>query len=108
MARAPNLRRNTSIGFPERNDYHAIAEMVPANLPPDIRDDIVQAIFMAFLEGSLRRDQVKERVRQFVTAHNRDANRHGTGKFRLISLDAPVFADSSTRLGDTITRGLWD
>lgn len=40
----------------EANDYHRIVELVPANLPPDMRDDIVQSIFLALLEGSLRRD----------------------------------------------------
>jgi hypothetical protein len=63
---------------------------------------------MALLEGSLRRDQVKERVRQFIAAHNREANKHGVGKYRLVSLDAPIFDDSSMTIGDRITRGLWD
>jgi hypothetical protein len=44
---------------------------------------------------SLRRDQVQARIRQFVTAHTREANRHGVGKYGLVSLDAPMFADSS-------------
>jgi hypothetical protein len=41
---------------------HAVADMVPSNLPPEVRDDIVQFIFMALLEGSLRRDEVKARI----------------------------------------------
>jgi hypothetical protein len=81
---------------------------VPQNRPPDVRDDIVQSIFMALLEGSLRRDQMKERIRQFVTSHNREANKHGTGKYGLVSLDAPIFDDGPMRLGNAITRGLWD
>jgi hypothetical protein len=56
----------------------------------------------------LQRDQVKARVRQFVTAHNRDANRNGVGQYGLISLDVPIFAESHTTRGDTIVRGLWD
>ena len=60
------------------------------------------------LRGSLRRDQVKERVRQFVTAHNREANKHGTGKFGLISLDAPIYEDGVTTLADRATRSIWD
>jgi hypothetical protein len=82
--------------------------MVPQGLPPDVRDDIVQSIFMALLEGSLQRNQVKERIRQFVTAHNREANKHGVGKYGLRSLDAPIFDDGSGSLGDRISRGLWD
>ncbi len=92
----------------ETNDYHAVAAMVPSNLPPEVRDDIVQSIFMALLEGSLRRDEVKARVGQFVKAHNREANKHGTGKFGLISIDVPAYAEGSTALVETISRGLWD
>jgi hypothetical protein len=101
-------RKVTAQRRDQANDYHVISAMVPANLPPDVRDDIAQSIFMALLEGSLRRDQVKERVRQSVTAHNREANRSGVGKYGLVSLDAPIFADNSMSLSDTITRGLWD
>jgi hypothetical protein len=78
---------------------HAVADMVPSNLPPEVRDDIVQFIFMALLEGSLRRDEVKARIGQFVKEHNREANKHDTGKYGLISLDAPIFADGSTNPG---------
>src|SRR5229473_5716902 len=92
----------------ETNDFHKIVNMVPVYLPPDVRDDIAQSILVALLEGALQRDQVKVRVQQFVTAHNREANKHGTGKYGLRSIDAPAFVDSSTTFGDTISRGLWD
>ena len=59
----------------------------------------MQFIFMALLEGSLRRDEVKARIGQFVKEHNREANKHDTGKYGLISLDAPIFADGSTNPG---------
>ncbi len=100
-------RKATAERREQANDYHAIATLVPANLPRDIRDDIVQSIFMALLEGSLRRDQVRGRIREFVASHNREANRHGVGKFGLVSLDAPIFADSSMTLKDTVQHGLW-
>jgi len=38
----------------------------------------------------------------------REANRHGVGKYGLISLDAPIHADSDLRLIDRITRNNWD
>jgi hypothetical protein len=50
---------------------------------------------------------VKARIRQFVTAHNRDANKHGVGKYGLVSLDGPIFADSDMTRAVTITQGLW-
>jgi hypothetical protein len=92
----------------ETNDFHKIVNMVPVHLPPDVRDDIAQSILVALLEGALQRDHVKVRVQQFVTAHNREANKHGTGKYGLRSIDAAAFVDSSTTFGDTISRGLWD
>ena len=97
-----NIRRS------ETNDFHKIVNMVPVYLPPDVRDDIAQSILVALLEGALQRDQVKVRVQQFVTAHNREANKHGTGKYGLRSIDAAAFVDSSTTFGDTISRGLWN
>jgi hypothetical protein len=92
----------------EHNDYYKIVALMPANLPPDICDDIAHSTFVALLEGSLQRDQVKSRIQGFLAAHNRDANKHGTGKYGLRSIDAPAFAEGSMTLGDTISRGLWD
>jgi len=58
-------------------DYHTIARLVPPHLPTDIRDDVVQSIFLALLEGTLQRDQVRARVGEFVRAHHREANKVG-------------------------------
>jgi hypothetical protein len=85
-----------------------IRNMMPRNLPPEVCDDVVQSIFLALLEGSLQRDQVRGRVQSFVTAFNRDADKHGTGKYGLPSIDAPLFANGTATLGDRITHGLWD
>jgi hypothetical protein len=48
------------------------------------------------------------KIKRDHSAHNRDANKHGTGKYGLRSIHAPAFAEGSTTLGDMITRGLWD
>jgi hypothetical protein len=101
-------RRLRAVKREEVNDYHHILAMVPRHLPADIRDDIVQSVFVALLEGSLRRNEVIKRLPEFVAAHNRDTSRYGIGKFGLISIDAPAFTEGSTTLADTITRGLWD
>ncbi|HLG81444.1 MAG TPA: hypothetical protein VKY22_10535 [Bradyrhizobium sp.] len=61
-----------------------------------MRDDIAQAIFLSLYDGSLQRDQVVKRLGEFVAAYNREANRHGTGKFGLISIDAPAFVEGAT------------
>jgi hypothetical protein len=96
-SRGQKLRgqRSRNIAVREQhNDYYKILTMLPRHLPTDIRDDIVQSIFMALLEGSLRRDQVRMRLPEFVAAYNRQA-REGTGKYGHFSLDAPI---SQTRL----------
>jgi hypothetical protein len=91
----------------QNNDYYRIIAMMPSNLPIDVRDDVVQSIFVALLDGSLQRDLVGARIRQFLREYNRQA-KDGTGKYGHLSLDAPIFADGATTRGDTITHGLWD
>jgi hypothetical protein len=92
----------------QNNDYHEIRAMLPANFPD--RDDVVSDIFEALLNGSLQRDQVKSRVRDFVRIHNREFSTAYPkfGGHILHSLDAPLFEDGATTRGDTISRGLWD
>jgi len=94
----------------ETNDFYTIVGMVPAYLPSDVRDDIAQSILLALLDGSLRRDQVKGRVQQFITGHNRmfPTKFAKFGDSPLVSLDEVLFDDGSTTRGDTVSRGLWD
>jgi hypothetical protein len=94
----------------QNNDFKTIVDLTPASLPPDVRNDIAQSIFLALFEGSLRRDQVKVRVCQFVTEHNRmfPTKFAKFGDSPLVSLDAVLFDGGSTTRGDTISRGLWD
>jgi hypothetical protein len=94
----------------ETNDFYKIVNMVPVHLPPNVRDDIAQSILVALLEGTLRRDQVRAQLQQFVASHNRmfPTNFAKFGDGRLVSLDARLFDDGTMTLGDTITRGLWD
>jgi hypothetical protein len=44
-------------------DFKKIVDMTPAHLPPDVRNDIAQAIFLALFEGSLQGDQVSTSTR---------------------------------------------
>lgn len=94
----------------QNNDFRTIIELTPAYLPPDIRNEIAQAIFLALFEGSLRRDQVKVRVQQFVTDHNRmfPTKFAKFGDSPLVSLDEVLFEDGSTTRGDSVSHGLWD
>jgi hypothetical protein len=100
------LREKNAVKREQANDYFKIRAMLPAGFPD--KDDVVSNIFEALLNGSLRREDVRARVGQFIAAHNRDARKYCVGKYGLRSLDAPIFADGATTRGDTITRGLWD
>jgi hypothetical protein len=92
----------------QNNDYYQIRAMLPANFPD--RDDIVSNIFEALLSGSLRREDVRTRIRQFINAHGRSfASKYAKfGPHRLLSLDAPLFEDGNSTWGDTATHTLWD
>lgn len=93
---------------PERIEFNQIANLVPRYLPHDVRDDVIQMIFLAIAEGTLQRDQVPAGVRDFISAHYREARPHSVGKYGLRSLDAPVYADSSMTLADKVNRVIWD
>jgi hypothetical protein len=92
----------------ESNDYFKIRAMLPAGFPD--KDDVVGDIFEALLDGSLRREDVKARVRDYVSAHNRKyPTRYAKfGNSPLLSLDEVMFDDGSATRGDTVSRGLWD
>jgi hypothetical protein len=88
----------------QANDYHKVRAMVPAYLPDHVRDDITQNIMIGILEGSLRRDDVRQRVALFVTEHNRMF----PTKYAMRSLDAPAYQEGPTSLIETISEDLWD
>jgi hypothetical protein len=90
------------------NDYYGIRALLPAAFPD--KDDVVANIFEALLNGSLRREDVGARVKQFITDHNRmfPTNFAKFGDARLVSLDEVMFEDGSTTRGDNVSRGLWD
>ncbi|SHL69097.1 hypothetical protein SAMN05444159_6561 [Bradyrhizobium lablabi] len=51
------------------SDYDQIRALLPQYFPD--KDDVINAIFISLLEGTLERAQVKEHVRRFVGAHDR-------------------------------------
>jgi hypothetical protein len=81
--------------------------MIPRHLPEDVRDEIVQSIFLAILEKRLRFDDVRTRIGEFVTAHNRmfPTQYAKFGDSPLVSLDEVLFDDGSTTRGDTLPAG---
>jgi hypothetical protein len=101
-------RLRTTARREEANDYQKILAMFSANFPG--RNDAAQDVFVALYEGSLQRKDVRARVKQFITAHNRmfptDFAKFGDSK--LVSLDEVLFDDGTMTRGDTVTRRLWD
>jgi hypothetical protein len=81
-----------------------IEAVVPGHLPPDHRADVIQNIWLAVLEGRLKRSEIAERAREYINAEYR-TNHNAWG---LRSLDVPIWVDGKTTLLDTLTRGLWD
>lgn len=89
-------------------DAFAAIKAATASLPDQIRDDVQSAMFLAAAEGRLKPRDAARRVREFVTAHNRQFSKfvpNGGGIMQ--SLDQQVYDDGPTRLVDTVTRGLW-
>jgi hypothetical protein len=111
QARAQKLRwqrvRNAAVRD-QTNDYYKIRAMLPPAFPD--KDDVVNAIFEDLLIGSLKREDVKDRVQTYITAHNRmfPTKYAKFGDSPLVSLDEVMFEDGSRTRGDTVSRGLWD
>jgi hypothetical protein len=62
------------------------------------------------LEGRLDRSQISAKIGWYIKAHDRmfPTNHATFAGRRLVSLDARLFEDGATTLGDTIVRGFWD
>lgn len=83
--------------------YMAADAAISRRMDSDARDDIMQSIVLACLEGSLEVGDVKSRSREFISAYWR-----GRPEFRLRSLDAPSFDDGSGSLHDVVSASLWE
>ena len=71
-------------------------------MPRDLRDDAIQNIWMAVLEGRLKRNEIVARAREFINAEFRAAHdKHGNTD----SLDVPIWLDSRTTLLDKLAGG---
>lgn len=101
-------RIQTAARREEANDYERILALFPANFPG--RADAAQDVFVALLDKSLKREDVRARVKQFIAGHNRmfPTNFAKFGDSPLVSLDEAVFEDGSGTRGDYVSRGLWD
>jgi hypothetical protein len=89
------------------NEYYRIRAMIPAENPH--RDDIVARIFEDLLGGSLKREEVAGRIKQYVAELNKlyPTKYAKFGDSPLYSLDEALFDDGNTTRGDNISQGLW-
>jgi len=94
---APALLRNNGA-----DTYEAILRAT-AHLWEGERGDVMSLMFLAAAEGRLLPRDAATRLPEFLREHRRQF-----GKFGPLSLDAPIFRDGTTTLGDMITNGLWD
>jgi hypothetical protein len=106
--RRVRTRAQTEAARTATNDYHAIRALIPTTFPD--RDDVVARIFEDILSGAIRREDVRSRIKHYITEHNRmfPTNFAKFGDSPLVSLDEMIFDDGSTTRGDTVSRGLWD
>lgn len=107
---ATNQGRHPTVASPSiiratENIMDVIDAAVPRHLPKDHRDDVIQNVWLAVIEGRLKRSEIAARAREFVRAeyrlhHNRWGDR---------SLDVPIWIDSATTLLDTLSteQALW-
>ncbi|MEH2589808.1 hypothetical protein [Bradyrhizobium sp. AZCC 1721] len=103
-------RIKNGVAREQNNDYYRIVEMVPRYLPSHVRDDVVQAIFIDLLAGSLRREDVRSRMGDYISAQGRmfPTKFAKFGDSPLVSLDEALYEDGGGARIDTVTRGLWD
>jgi hypothetical protein len=104
---AEYLRRRTShrakLDARAADVFAMIRAAVPANFPRDAREEIIASMALAIIEGRLWQRDIGQRVGEFIKAHYRMFSNFGP-----LSLDARLYDDGATTLGDTISRGLWD
>lgn len=89
-------------------DLRAIPAMLPDHFPG--KNDVVQSIFLALVEGRLDRGTLERHLRRFVREYNRQypTKYAKFGDCPLLSLDEALFEDGTATRGDNVSRGLWD
>jgi hypothetical protein len=98
----------TTAAREEANEFRSILAMLPIYVLG--RDDIAQDVFVAVLDGSLKREDVQTRIRWHIADHNkRFPTKYAKfGDSPLVSLDEVLFDDGTATRGDNVSRGLWD
>ncbi|UVK57598.1 hypothetical protein DBIPINDM_008210 (plasmid) [Mesorhizobium sp. AR02] len=77
--------------------YRVVSRAVSSALPRFMRDDVINSMLLAVLEGKLLLEHVGARMKEYVTGYNREYD-----TFKTLSLDAPWAA--LTYAGSTCSR----
>ncbi|NUU40365.1 hypothetical protein [Tardiphaga robiniae] len=98
----------TAVARRDVNDYDIISSMVPTSIERHMRDDIISTVFLDILEGRISKEQVKDRVRDYVRQQNKLFR--GFTKYAAPSLDAPAYFDSKIPLIETLSSedSIWE
>ena len=92
-----------ALHYPAGTILDRINAVVPRHLSRDHRDDVIGDMAHAVQEGWIEEADIERRGGDFVKAGFwRDHD-----KYHTVSLDAPLYHDSSFALIDKITTGLW-
>jgi hypothetical protein len=105
FSRKPSIIVAAPVGLrlPPGSLMERLVALLPKSLARDHRDDLISDIAMLVFEERVPEASLEANVRMLVRrSFKADHNPWGDE-----SLDAPIFADSTTTLGDTITTGLW-
>jgi hypothetical protein len=102
------LIRRSPISASAGADFFQLARnAVPSSLPRQVRVDVIGSMALDLAEGKLQPDDMRRRVREYITAHFRMFSKFGPR-----SLDAPLSADGSATLLDMLSTdagtGYWD
>lgn len=92
----------------EANDYQRILALFPASFP--WREDAAQDVFVALADKSLKREDVRSRVKSYMAAESKmfPTKYAKFGNSQLLSLDEALFDDGSGTRGDNVVLGFWD
>jgi hypothetical protein len=84
-------------------DYERILSLIGRHLPYDVRMDIAQDVLEALLRRAISRQQVKERIIDFVSKHRKVVGNPD----HYDSLDAPLTPDGNLTRMDAISFHRW-
>ena len=78
--------------------YATAAAAIPATLPPHVRDDAIQSLILAVLEGEVSEAAVAKHAKRFISGAWGLVSQHG-----MRSLDATIPGTERLRLLDTLS-----